>query len=46
MALALREVPEAMKPKNIAIGADKAQTLEGKSIESDTSASNDDQAAA
>ncbi len=37
----VREVPEAMKPKKIAIGADKPAT-----IEADSQASNDDQAAA
>lgn len=37
----LREVPEAMKPKKIAIGGDRPKT-----IEADSQASNDDQAAA
>ncbi len=37
----LREVPEAMKPKKIAIGGERPKT-----IEADSQASNDDQAAA
>lgn len=37
----LREVPEAMKPKKITIGGDRPKT-----IEADSQASNDDQAAA
>ncbi len=42
----LREVPEAMKPKKIAIGADKPKTIEAGSQGPDGQASNDDQAAA
>jgi molecular chaperone IbpA len=42
----LREVPEAMKPKKIAIGGDKPKTIEADSKATDSQASNDDQVAA
>ena len=42
----LREVPEAMKPKKIAIGGEQPKTIEADPKHSDAQASNDDQVAA
>lgn len=42
----LREVPEAMKPKKIAIGGDQPKTIEADPKAVESPASNDDQAAA